>query len=167
MVGLVKLLGDGVQHLFCPVLTVRWCSQLPPKFEKYDTVWLKVPRKPAAEVTITDSRQDGVTGRWSYRVEDKAGRQVNLQDYTTEPQWFSEISLSNNEWRTLNDWIGNVMETLSLRSSWEGKLVSQSLWPFLSLLYEADGGSVYRSQQRAHLREICRVQTIMNISLLP
>lgn len=97
MVGLAKLLGDGVQHLSCSALTVRWCSQLQPKFEIHDKVWLKVPRKPAAEVTITASKRDGETGRWSYKVEDKAGLQVNLRDYTTEPQWFSESSLSNNK----------------------------------------------------------------------
>lgn len=97
MVGLAKLLGDGVQHLSCSALTVLWCSQLQPKFEIHDKVWLKVPRKPAAEVTITASKPDGETGRWSYKVEDKAGLQVNLRDYTTEPQWFSESSLSNNK----------------------------------------------------------------------
>jgi len=94
---LAKLLGDGAHHLFCPALTVRWCSQLQPKFEIDDKVWLKVPRKPAAEVTITASKQDGETGRWSYKVEDKAGLQVNLRDYTTEAQWFPESSLSNNK----------------------------------------------------------------------
>lgn len=72
-------------------------ATLQPKFETHDKVWLKVPRKPAAEVTITACKQDGETGRWSYKVEDKAGLQVNLRDYTTEPQWFSESWLSNNK----------------------------------------------------------------------
>ena len=73
-----------------------------------------MPRKPAAEVTITDSKRDGETGRWSYKVEDKAGLQVNLRDYTTEPQWFSESSLSNN------------METLSLRSMSDGAVKKEN-----------------------------------------
>ena len=73
-----------------------------------------MPRKPAVEVIITTSKQDSETGCWSYKVEDKAGLQVNLRDYTTEPQWFSESSLSNN------------METLSLRSMSDGAVKKEN-----------------------------------------